>query len=486
MMPDDLGKLRPSAAAWPVAFAMLTDLGLIGVIVSEIFLFQPAAVLCGLAAIVFAAAFMLFTYRLIRQAPGREGLYLIGRAAWLVGSTMFWAVAAGLTMLAIGFAAAMVMPGSLPVFVYAMAFLSLLLGTWAIAQRTVRRRRMLLILGNLEKSVRLDLPLPRMILAAAESEKGVMRRRLFSLADELDHGESIDQALIRAVPEVPLNVARTVATGLRLGCLQHVLEETIRRRYDDDDYRPRAGFYWVYPVIIFIVIAILMIAVMPKYQGIYRDFRLELPPVTSRLIELSTNATSVGAMLLLIALIPVGQAISSLFPSFREAAPFDGIFWDQLVWWTPVAGGYVRDRGMAELCDILSAGVRAGHPITDALTEAAEVQPNYVLRYRASAWSDAVARGQSLCDGARYARMPPLFIAMMATVRGSDSLLEVLGFLRRHYEYRFSRARAVIASALVPVVVVVLGSAVALVGVSMMQPIARLCDFLSAHYQGGF
>src|ERR1700677_2347812 len=108
MMPDDLGKLRPSAAAWPVAFAMLTDLGLIGVIVSEIFLFQPAAGLCGLAAIVFAAAVMLFTYRLIRQAPGREGLYLIGRAAWLVGSTMFWAVAAGLTMLAIGFAAAMV------------------------------------------------------------------------------------------------------------------------------------------------------------------------------------------------------------------------------------------------------------------------------------------------------------------------------------------------------------------------------------------
>jgi type II secretory pathway component PulF len=141
---------------------------------------------------------------------------------------------------------------------------------------------------------------------------------------------------------------------------------------------------------------------------------------------------------------------------------------------------------MAELCDILSAGVRAGHPITDALTEAAEVQPNYVLRYRASAWSDAVARGQSLCDGARYARMPRLFIAMMATVRGSDSLLEVLGFLRRHYEYRFSRTRAVIQSAFVPVVVVALGSAVALVGVSMMQPIARLCDFLSTHYQGGF
>ncbi len=83
MMPGDFGKLRPSAAAWPVAFAVLTDLGLIGVIVSEIFLLQQAAVFCGLAAIVFAAAFMLFTYRLIRQAPGARGCISSGgRRGW--------------------------------------------------------------------------------------------------------------------------------------------------------------------------------------------------------------------------------------------------------------------------------------------------------------------------------------------------------------------------------------------------------------------
>jgi MSHA biogenesis protein MshG len=229
-----------------------------------------------------------------------------------------------------------------------------------------------------------------------------------------------------------------------------------------------------------------MIAVIPKYQGIYNDFHIKLPPVTTHLIALCGNATTVGAILLLIALLPVGRAIASLFPTFREAAPFDGIFWDQLIWWTPVAGGYVRDRGMAELCDILSAAVRTGHPITDALAEAADVQPNYVLRYRASAWSDAVARGQSLSGAARFARMPRLFTAMLATVRGSDSLLEVLAFLRRHYEYRFSRARAVIQSAFVPIVVLILGSAVAVVGMSMMQPIAKLIDYLATKSMGGF
>jgi len=201
---------------------------------------------------------------------------------------------------------------------------------------------------------------------------------------------------------------------------------------------------------------------------------------------IANNSAGFAALIILIALIPLGRAIASFFPGFRAVSPFDGIFWDQIVWWTPLMGGYVRDRGLAELCDILSAGVRAGHPVTESLHEAAAVQANFVLRYRGAAWADAVARGQSLADGARYARMPRLMTAMLATVRGSDSLLEVLAFLRRHYQYRFSRARAVLQAAMVPIIVLTLGLAVALVGVSLMQPIVMMTEHLASQGGGGF
>ena len=65
-------------------------------------------------------------------------------------------------------------------------------------------------------------------------------------------------------------------------------------------------------------------------------------------------------------------------------------------------------------------------------------------------------------QAARYARMPELFASMLATVRNNDSLLQVLGFLWRYYEYRVSRARAVLQALCVPVVVLTLGAIVAI------------------------
>jgi type II secretory pathway component PulF len=164
----------------------------------------------------------------------------------------------------------------------------------------------------------------------------------------------------------------------------------------------------------------------------------------------------------------------SLFPYVRAVSPLGGFFADRIIWWTPVLGGLVSDRGMADLCDIVGAGVGAGHPLDESLREAAGAQPNSVMRRRAAAWAAAVNGGQSMHEAARNARMPELFAAMLATVRGDDSLRQVLAFLWRHYEYRFSRARAILQAAYVPAIVFFFGSLVALIGVALMQPMAAL------------
>jgi type II secretory pathway component PulF len=82
--------------------------------------------------------------------------------------------------------------------------------------------------------------------------------------------------------------------------------------------------------------------------------------------------------------------------------------------------------------------------------------------------------------------MPELFAAMLATVRGDDSLRQVLAFLWRHYEYRFSRTRAVLQAAYVPAIVLSFGALVALVGTALIQPIAMLNLHIATHVSGGF
>lgn len=199
----------------------------------------------------------------------------------------------------------------------------------------------------------------------------------------------------------------------------------------------------------------------------------------------SRNTYVIWPLILVLVLIPLGKAISGLFASFRAVSPFGGIVTDQIVWWTPFLHGFVSDRGMADLCDLLAAAVGMGRPLDESLREVAAAQPNAVMRYRTSAWAQAVNEGQTMHEAARYARMPELFASMLATVRNNESLLQVLGFLWRYYEYRVGRTRAVVQALYVPVIVIALGSMVAVIGVSMMQPMAMLSEHIAAEISGG-
>jgi len=470
-MPDASAKLRPSVPTLAIALISIADASLIGLIFA---VGVDLPIWVSMVSIFIALAFI----------AGIGFLWVVIRKMGSAASLRLLAIAVGFFILVLVAGACIFAPSAIPLTIYAVAFLAIVLMAWSGATRTIRQRRMLLILGNVEKAVRLQLPIARMIEAAAQGERGLMRRRLLALHDRLDRGEPLDQALIYAVPEIPAGVARSIAAGQRLGCLDHVLDAIIRRRSDENAaYRPSAGFYWAYPVILIGIVSLVMVVVIPKYQSIFASFHTELPAVTQLLLAFSNwFATEYGwaYLLPLLLLIFLGRMLS-LFPYVRAGSPLYAPFADRIVWWTPVLGGLVSDRGMADLCDIVGAAAGAGHPLDEALREAADAQPNSVMRRRAVAWAAAVSRGQSMHDAARNAHMPELFAAMLATVRGDDSLRQVLAFLWRHYEYRFSRARAVLQAAYVPSIVFFFGSLVAFVGVALIQPIAMLIQVIGRY-----
>lgn len=487
-MAKESPKLRSSAWGRFAALLAGADAALVGLIISStvygsaLWSWIFAATACLLFAIVIG-----ILVQLARQGRSEEVVRSLGRAAWLMCSSIFWAVAAGLVILAAGYGLTIAMPEMAPLLLYGLAFTTILVMSWSGARSAIRRRRMLLILNRLDTAVRLGLPLPRTMLDAAQSETGVMRLRLMALYDHLDRGEPLDRALLLAVPEVPYSVVRMIAAGQEMGCLGHVLETIIRRKSQVSQASNRnASFYWAYPVLMFAVISLIMIVVVPKYLSMFRDFHIELPPVTRALLSATQDYDLMWPIVLVLTLIPLGQALARLFPSFRRISPFGGMVTDHLAWWTPVLGGYVSDRGMAELCDLVAAGVRMGHPFDEALAEAASAQPNAVMRYRTAAWAEAVSEGRTMHEAARYARMPELFASMLATVRNNDSLLDVLGFLWRYYEYRVNRARAVLQAMYLPVIVIVFGAIVAVVGSALMQPLAMLSEHLSYQISGGF
>ncbi len=315
----------------------------------------------------------------------------------------------------------------------------------------------------------------------------MLRVRLLALNHRLDSGEPLDEALLHAVPEIPRHIVRAIGAGQRMGCLPHVLSQLIRRRIGEiGPFAQTFGLYRAYPIVFFAVLLIILVYVIPKFEGIFHNFKIDLPQPAKFLVQFSPEAPVWWIFLALIALIPIGQAVQSLFPSFRKLSSRGGDLADQLIWWMPVAGSYVRERGMADLCDLTSVGVEMGHPLDQTLRDAAAAQPSAVMRHRITAWADAVTRGQPIPAAARYARLPDLFVAMLATTRDSNGLQQVLSFLWRHYEYRFIRTRTILQAAYVPIIVFIMGGMVALLGVSLLKPLALLSEHIAIHISGGF
>ena len=120
------------------------------------------------------------------------------------------------------------------------------------------------------------------------------------------------------------------------------------------------------------------------------------------------------------------------------------------------------------------------YAICDTITETATLRVNVVLRSRLRAWADHAARGATLADAARAARMPRIAVEMLSAAQNATQAADVLDFLARYHASRFSRARMFLQSAGVPLMTIAFAIVVAFVAISLLAPLVSLIQNLSA------
>ena len=97
-----------------------------------------------------------------------------------------------------------------------------------------------------------------------------------------------------------------------------MLEVIIRRGcHDETAAGPNIGIYWAYPLILVaVVIGLIFIYVIPKYQGIYHDFHVDLPWATradDRGLQARTERV-LAVLVLIPTLAPMGRTVSHALP----------------------------------------------------------------------------------------------------------------------------------------------------------------------------
>jgi type II secretory pathway component PulF len=385
------------------------------------------------------------------------------RAIWFIIESLFWLLAVIGPLVVLGFALA----GDTPTYaVPLIGIFAVLLGLHAI--RGMRSRRAAIVLTYVEQAVRLNLPLPQMLAAAASSERYPLSERLADLARRIESGENLASALHRAAPEISGRAMGLIQSGQAVGQLPRSLDRVLR------EYRKlRLGdpaqevFYVAYPIGMTLVLASAYGVLMPMIQRVVREFHIPLPPSTIDVWEFWHAVEPVFA--------PIALSAVSLF--FMAAA------WERF--WPRRSGSWLiprwfaRNRDLADVCQVLADALDAGMPLDSALADASDLSVGLSLRRKLRNWAAKLAQGAPAPQAAEAVGMPKLISGMMATGQAAAGNAEVFRFLGRYYSGRFSRTKILLRGALVPAMVLFFGVLVAITMLSLWLPWMSLVEHVA-------
>lgn len=353
----------------------------------------------------------------------------------------------------------------------------LLLGTTAAAAAAARRRRGDAVLAYVAQAVRLGHPVDGVCFAAAAGERGRLARRLGDLATDLRGGLSLTDA-VAAVPEVTPRQLGLVAVAEQTNRLPQTLARLVRDDVDAPADAPEnRAFAAAYPVVLTLVltscVGLFAIFVAPKFAQLFKDFHVKLPTPTRWLIDSQDDLGWVVAAAAIAYLFYTAGKLRQTFTRGRRTWLLRGWI-DRVRWVTPLVGAADRDRGWADVCRTLADFTEAGRPLDAAVAGAVTLDVSDVIRRRLAGWAGGMARGLPPADAARAARLPPLLVGLVGTT--GDDPAAVFRFVARFYADRWDVRREVVREAVVPVVTLLGGAAVAVVAVGVFLAVTRLID----------
>src|SRR5437764_151656 len=277
---------------------------------------------------------------------------------------------------------------------------------WAIVVEFARRRQAGAVLTYLEQAVRLNLPLPRIVGAIAESQHGRFARDLILAREQLEQGASLTTVL-QVIPGIPPRVIGLVASAERSGRLSQVLSRLMeQRRLAISSGRGFLPFYRTYALMLGLalitVTSMLMIFVMPKYEQIFKDFHTQLPAVTVVTLSISRSFVQEPWWPMLLAVVMIAVVLNTLVGRWRGGAY--GIVESpmaRLMNYVPWIGRVRTHRALGDVFQCAADAIESGRPIETSLLEAGQVCGNARVRQQMDEWVSTMSAGRSIPDAAR-------------------------------------------------------------------------------------
>jgi type IV pilus assembly protein PilC len=333
----------------------------------------------------------------------------------------------------------------------------------ALALRRPRVKPGLLLFFSQELAALLKagLPLFQSLDIMLERQRDpVFRRSLATVRDKVKSGVALSDAIRQENELYPPIFAASLVAGERSGNLDSVLRRFAAHLRLSLSLKKKAVSASIYPLVLLtmmvVLILVMLLYVIPQFQGFYTDLGAELPLPTRILLGVAGFARS-NALFILLGI--VAAVVASLFWLRREGA---GVVIDGFLLRVPYLGRLVRMYATSQLMRTLSTLLAGGLPLLNSLEVAAESIGNRAMGLAVSASAGRIREGASLTTALESTGMlEPLPIEMVKVGEQTGALGEMLTAVSDFYDEELDNHVAAALSLVEPVLLVVMAVIVA-------------------------
>jgi type IV pilus assembly protein PilC len=332
------------------------------------------------------------------------------------------------------------------------------------------------------------LPILRSLSVLEQQQKpGTFKTILKNLHEEVSGGSTLSDAMAKSPKAFDRLYTRMIAAGELGGVLDVILQRLADFQEKAAKLRRRIIGAMIYPVLVLSVAAIIVLGIMvfivPKFEGIFKDFDTELPTMTLVLINssrwlcgtLDPNQWLPG--IVYTAFIPFAAFFG--FKLLRKTS-FGKSFTDYLLLLIPVVGQLAAKNTIARFTRTLGTLINAGVPILDAILITRDTTGNVIFQNALTDVHDSVRQGDSFADPLRKAKVCDAIVVNMINVGEETGELDnMLLKIADNYDDEVDTLVASLVSLLEPVMVVLLGVCVGFIVVALFLPLIKLIQSVS-------
>jgi type IV pilus assembly protein PilC len=311
-------------------------------------------------------------------------------------------------------------------------------------------------------------------IVAKGASNPALSRLIMDIKTDVETGAALNEAFRKHPLHFEPLYCDLIEAGEQAGILDQVLDRLATYKEKTQALIAKIKSALFYPisvlVVAFIVTAVIMIYVVPRFKEIFTSFGADLPGPT--LVVMAISDFFVAYWYVIFGALFGG--VYAFFYFWKRSEKMQ-IFMDRLVLRLPVFGEVIRKATLARWTRTLSTMFAAGVPLVESLDSVGGAAGNYIYREATKQIKADVSTGTSLTVAMQNTGVfPNMALQMIAIGEESGQIDAMSGKVADFYEQEVDDAVSRLSSLMEPMIMVVLGVLIGGIIVAMYLPIFKL------------